>query len=189
MDLKHIPNLITFVRIVLLLPFIFFIWQGQYVAGFYVFILAGLSDAVDGFLARYFGWLSWTGALVDPLADKLLMITSFILLAAVGQLPWVIVYLFVMRDVVIVAGAATYYYLFRDIEFQPTGLSKVNTFLQIALATLLLHQLAYESLASWFTSLTVWITLAVTLLSLLQYMWVWSLKARRQWVNRLEKHG
>jgi cardiolipin synthase (CMP-forming) len=189
MSLKYIPNVITLFRVILIWPFILFLLQKEYVLGFYVFLLAGLSDAVDGFLARYFGWSSWTGALVDPLADKMLMIASFVLLAVLEQLPWGIVYLFILRDLVIVVGAAAYYYLFRNIVFQPIGLSKVNTFLQVILAALLLYQLAYETVAAWFISSMIWVTLVMTVLTMLQYVWVWSLKTRQDWIRRVEKQG
>jgi cardiolipin synthase len=188
MSLKYIPNVITLLRVILIWPFIYFLLQKEYVLGFYIFLLAGLSDAVDGFLARYFGWSSWTGALVDPLADKLLMLVSFVLLAVLEQLPWGIVGMFILRDMVIVTGAAVYYYLFRNIVFKPSGLSKVNTFLQVVLAALLLYQLAFATVAPWFISSMIWVTLTTTVLTMLQYVWVWSLKTRHEMV-RPEKQG
>ena len=88
MILKHIPNVLTLMRLLLIAPFLIFFIQKEYIGAFYVFILAGFTDALDGWLARYFHWQSSFGSFVDPLADKLLIASSFIALALIQALSW-----------------------------------------------------------------------------------------------------
>lgn len=132
MSLRQLPNLICLARIVLVVPIAFSIVAGDYRLTLLLFAVAAFSDALDGFLAKRFGWTTELGKVLDPLADKLLLVTVFITLAAVGTTPVWLATLVVARDVVIGVGAAVFKSLFGPLNGRPTAVSKVNTALQIA---------------------------------------------------------
>jgi len=98
--------------------------------------LLGISDGVDGYLARRYDWTSRFGAILDPVADKLLLMVTFILLAYTGHLPVWLTSVVIGRDLVIVAGATTYHILFGEYEFSPTLLGKLSTSMQFILVLL-----------------------------------------------------
>ncbi|MGC1182533.1 CDP-alcohol phosphatidyltransferase family protein, partial [Legionella sp.] len=98
MILRHLPNALTLFRLGLIAPFLIYLYHQEYVNSFITFILAGLTDGLDGFLARRFNCQSFFGSFVDPLADKLLIASSFISLALIGILPWWLVTLVFLRD-------------------------------------------------------------------------------------------
>ena len=101
MILRQIPNALTLARLILIAPFLVFIYQNEYVNAFYTFVLAGFTDGLDGWLARTFNWQSSFGSFVDPVADKLLIASSFISLAIIGRMPWWLVALVFLRDITI----------------------------------------------------------------------------------------
>ncbi|HAT9653444.1 TPA: CDP-alcohol phosphatidyltransferase family protein, partial [Legionella pneumophila subsp. pneumophila] len=109
MILKHIPNTLTLLRLVLIAPFLMYLFHHEYVKAFYIFIAAGLTDGLDGWLARHFQWQSFFGSFVDPLADKLLVASSFISLALLNSLPWWLVLLVFLRDFTISMGVLAWY--------------------------------------------------------------------------------
>ena len=106
---------------------------------------AGASDALDGFLAKRYGWQSWLGGMLDPIADKLMLIACFVSLGTIGAHPAWLTWLVVGRDVVIVAGAVAYHSFIGRVDAQPTPLSKFTTCIQI---TYVLAQLMQQT--SWF---------------------------------------
>src|SRR6185437_4183681 len=108
--LKHIPNALTLFRLVIIVPFLLFLFKHEYVYAFYTFFLAGISDCLDGWSARYFGWQSYFGSFLDPMADKLLVAASFISLAILGVLPWWLVILVFLRDFSIAVGVLAWYW-------------------------------------------------------------------------------
>src|SRR3990172_3309285 len=105
MGLKDIPNIISLLRMALVPPVVILLLNGYYGWALLVFVSAGLSDGLDGYLAKRFGWRSRLGAILDPLADKLLLVASYLTLGWLGQLPLWLVAVVVGRDIVIVAGA------------------------------------------------------------------------------------
>src|SRR3990167_3624193 len=109
MILRNLPNALTVLRLVLVIPFLYFLYQEAYVEAFYLFVFAGITDALDGWLARYFRWQSPFGTFVDPVADKLLIAASFIGLALLGCFPWWLVALVFLRDLSIALGVYTWY--------------------------------------------------------------------------------
>src|SRR5688572_18470552 len=134
--LNHIPNTLTLVRLFLIAPFLFFLFQHAYLAAFYTFIISGMTDCLDGWLARHFHWQSFLGSLLDPLADKLLVMASIFSIAWIGLLPWWLVFLVVFRDITISLGALAWYLFIQDqIKFEPTNISKFNTLFQLLLIT------------------------------------------------------
>lgn len=178
MRLHHIPNLLTLSRLILLAPFLFFLSQQAYSFAFYIFFIAGITDALDGWLARHFNWLTPLGSCLDPLADKILITVSFISLAVIGQLPWWLVILVFLRDFTISVGVvAWYWFIQRKLTFSPTLLSKLNTLLQLTLVTLCLFELAFFKFAPYLIEILILFTAATTLLTYVDYVWTWGKKA------------
>lgn len=129
--MRHLPNLITLLRLLLVLPIGWAIADHRYSLALLLAAVAGLSDAVDGYLARRFGWQSRLGAWLDPAADKLMLVTAYASLGWIGAVPWWLVALVVARDLVIVCGAAAWKHWRGPLEVQPSLLSKCNTTSQI----------------------------------------------------------
>jgi cardiolipin synthase len=131
MSLRFLPNLLCVLRILLVYPVAAGILQGRYQFVLAVIALAAFTDALDGFLAKRFGWTSELGKVLDPFADKLLLVTVFVCLSVVGLAPWWLTAVVLLRDLVIVFGALTYKVLFGPLRGEPTVASKLNTFCQI----------------------------------------------------------
>lgn len=178
MILRHIPNALTVLRLILIAPFLMYLNHQEYVHALYIFFLAGLTDCLDGWLARHFHWQSTFGSFIDPLADKLLVASSFISLAIIGVLPWWLVALVFLRDLSIsIAIIFWYFYIQRKLDFQPSLLSKINTLLQLGLVTLCLLELAYFDLPDLILNGLIGITAFTTATSYIHYIWAWSRKA------------
>jgi len=178
MILRHIPNVLTIFRLVLIAPFLVFLYQQAYIAALYIFLLAGFTDGLDGWMARYFHWESLFGSFIDPLADKLLIASSFISLALIGKLPWWLVILVFSRDVTISFGVLAWYWLVqRRLNFKPTRLSKFNTFFQLSLITLCLFELAYFTFAPYLIEILILLTAITTAGTYIDYVWTWGQKA------------
>lgn len=127
MTRRDIPNALSAARIVLIVPLIFTIVRGDYVAAFALFFVAGLSDGLDGFLARRYDWRTPLGAMLDPAADKLMTVSVFVALALAGLVPVWLTALIVARDAVIVGGALAYRTLIGRFRGGASYLSKINT--------------------------------------------------------------
>ncbi|KTD07497.1 CDP-diacylglycerol--glycerol-3-phosphate 3-phosphatidyltransferase [Legionella jamestowniensis DSM 19215] len=184
--LKYIPNALTILRFVLIVPFLLFLYEKEYAQAFYLFLVAGLTDGFDGWLARHFQWQSPLGSFIDPMADKLLVASSFISLALIGSLPWWLVILVFLRDLTISVGVLAWYWLIpHQINFEPTRLSKINTGLQLALVTLCLFELAFFTFAPYLIEILVFLTAITTAASYLDYVWTWGKKAYSR--NALDK--
>ena len=119
-------------RIMLILPILALFISGEFGWALTLFIIAGLSDGVDGYLAKKYGWNTRLGAFLDPAGDKLLVAWSFGTLAFLGYIPVWLAVIVILRDVVIVAGSFMYHYLVRRLEGEPTFISKFNTGLEFA---------------------------------------------------------
>ena len=131
MSLASLPNLICVMRMLLAIPVVWALLEGYYGWTLGLFVVAAVSDALDGFLAKQFGWTSELGKVLDPVADKLLLVSVIITLTLVGMVPLWLTIVVVARDVLIGAGAGVYKWLFGPVEGQPTVASKVNTFFQL----------------------------------------------------------
>lgn len=136
--IRQLPNLITIARLVLVPPAGWLLWHQDYGVALVVIAVAGLSDFIDGELARRFDWRSRFGEFADPLADKLLVSVVFVVLVLQQHIPIWLVVVVVLRDVVILGGAGAYRLLFHDIEISPTFVSKANTAVQVLLPILVL---------------------------------------------------
>jgi cardiolipin synthase len=128
--LRQIPNTITALRIVLVIPIALALLHGELVTTLALFVAAAVSDAADGFLAKRFGWQSDIGSLLDPAADKLLLATVFVVLAVLHLIPTWLMAAAVARDLTIVSGAIAYRMCFGPIDMRPSAVSKLNTLCQ-----------------------------------------------------------
>ena len=142
-------------------------------AAFFVFAAAGATDALDGFLAKRFGWSTKLGAYLDPLADKLLLVSIFIVLGLAEHLPVWLVIAVVSRDLLIVGGVLLAWMLDRPLELRPLLISKANTASQIVLAALVLVNIGYELGWSTLIAQLVLITGSLTILSAALYLITW----------------
>lgn len=136
----NIPNLISLGRLLCVPLMVWCVLQDRLDLAFWVFIAAGASDAVDGFLARRFGWRTQLGAYLDPVADKALLVSIYVLLGARGLLPDWLVVLVVLRDVAILGGAFVVMREGKPMAIVPMFISKANTAFQIILAGSVLAQ-------------------------------------------------
>lgn len=178
MTRRDLPNLISILRIVLVIPVTLLLWRAQFGEALYLFAFAGFSDALDGYLAKRYGWTSWLGGLLDPLADKLLLVASYFTLGWLGLLPVWLVVAVLARDVIIVAGATAYHFWIARLEADPTLLSKLNTLGQIVLVlTVVFNEVMHTSLQPLILTL-IYSVAATTLLSGGMYVISWS---RRAW--------
>ncbi len=174
---RHIPNALTVLRLLLVPPIAWAILHGEYRVAFWLFFLAGFSDGLDGFLARWFGWQSRLGALLDPIADKSLMIVAFYCISWQGLIPWWLFAAVLARDLVILGGALAYQFVTRALRMEPLLVGKLNTLLQILLVLAVLTHVAYGVLPPPLLRILVLAMLASTLVSGVTYVWVWSRKA------------
>jgi cardiolipin synthase len=184
MSAAQIPNIITVIRIILVAPTAWLLWYGAYREALVLMAIASASDALDGWLARQFGWLSHFGAAMDPVADKLLVGTMFVVFALQGLIPLWVAIIVLGRDVVILGGAGVYRLLFGKIEFAPTFVSKANTAMQIAMLLLLLLAFCDLGFVSPLAATLVdpycfWIVAVLGVSSGLDYVVTWSLRAVR----------
>jgi cardiolipin synthase (CMP-forming) len=170
--LRTTPNLLTFLRICLAPFLVAAILEGKYALGFWLFIAAGLTDALDGALARILKQQSMLGHYLDPVADKLLLSTIFLVLLHKSLIPVTVTVLVFGRDVAILLVAAILYAAVGRREFHPSIFGKANTAAQIcAVAAVLLHQLTTAYWVSCFRKLALDATVVLTIASGLHYAW------------------
>ena len=169
--LLTLPNVITFARLCAVPAAVWLVLQDRMDAAFWVFVAAGISDAVDGWLARVSNSRSRLGAILDPVADKALLVSIYVTLAAVGVLPDWLAILVVFRDLLIVGGVLVLYVLGQPPAIQPILLSKANTALQITLAAGALLVAGYGLSAGGLIGLLVLATAASTFASGAVYVW------------------
>jgi len=184
MSPAQIPNLITVIRIVLVVPTGWLLWHGAYGQALVLMAVASASDALDGWLARHFNWTSRFGAAMDPVADKLLIGTLFVVFWIQGHIPTWLAAVVIARDAVILLGAGSYRLLFERIDFAPTFVSKANTAMQIVMLLLLLLEVCDFGLLSRIAGVLVdpycfWILALLGVSSGLDYVLTWGLRAWR----------
>lgn len=160
-----LPNAITFARLCAVPGAVWLMLQGRLDLAFWVFVAAGVSDGLDGWLARARNSRSRLGAVLDPVADKALLVSVYVTLAAIGVLPDWLAILVVFRDVLIVGGVLVLTVLHQPPHIRPLMISKANTVLQIALAAAALLLAGYGRGDSLVTDVLVWLTAAATLAS------------------------
>jgi len=173
----NIPNLLTLGRI-LLTPFIVYaILIHEPKLALLLMAIAGLTDMLDGAIARYFNQRSIVGAYMDPLADKLMLIGSVVTLYVIGEVPLFLFIAVVFRDVIIIIGAIAYEMVTHKLKMEPSLASKATTFLQIMFVLSTLAGMAWQVPGEIVQQILLWLTFAFTCLSGIQYMVVWMCKA------------
>jgi cardiolipin synthase len=167
---RHLPNLICLIRIALIWPIAVALDHGDMPTALLLFVAAGVSDALDGYLAKRFRWTSELGKVLDPLADKLLLVTVFVEAAWLELIPWWLTAAVVARDVMIGLGALVYRLWFGPLHGRPTVLSKINTALQLGYVSLVMLRAAVGVPPREMLDAAAALTLATTVLSGLHYV-------------------
>lgn len=178
LSIRDLPNVLTVARMLLVGPLVYLLLTNQYVAALVLAVISGVSDWLDGALARRFDWQSKFGGVLDPLADKTLMIAVYATLAWLDHLPAWLFWLVVVRDLVIVSGGLIYHYRIEPFKAEPTRLSKFNTLCQVLLMWAILTALAGLAVPPIFIQGLVWVVTFTVLATMFQYVAVWSLRAR-----------
>ncbi len=179
MTLSWIPNAITLARVVMALPLLWFLMQGRYTEAFWLAVVAGASDALDGLIAKRFGWQSVLGGVLDPIADKLLLSVCFFGLWWGQHLPTWLVAMVLVRDLVILVGAFAWWRLLGFFTPAPSWVSKLTTVAQLILVGLVLAHLAgFDFAQAWVPALIV-ATAVVTVVSGADYVIRYGLRAWR----------
>ncbi len=167
----NIPNILSLLRIILVPVIVIFLMEGSYLKALIVFSISGLTDGMDGFLARILKQQTKLGAYLDPIADKALLTSSFLTLAIMGILPGWLTVIVISRDCIILLGIAILTIMSISFEIHPAFISKVTTMLQLltVLIVLVLKGLASGIDHSWIYMLY-WLTALFTILSGLVYL-------------------
>ena len=168
-----IPNLITLSRILLVPIVVWAIWSGAMWVAFVLFLAAGVSDAVDGFLAKRFHMTTVLGAYLDPLADKALIVSIYVTLGIIGKIPGWLVILVVSRDIMIVGAVVLSWLVGSPVKVKPLLVSKLNTVAQIVFACVVLGSLGFGIAARTLTLILMGLVAALTLLSVAAYVAEW----------------
>lgn len=178
--MRHLPNLICLVRLALIWPTLSALHAGEYRAALALFILAAASDGLDGYLAKRYNWTSELGKFLDPLADKLLIVTVFVEAAWLDLVPWWLTAAVVARDVMIGLGALIFRLWFGPLHGRPTRFSKVNTGAQLLYVMLVMLNAAFRLPPQEILDALAWLTLFTTVLSGLHYLQIFT---RRAWAQ------
>lgn len=162
---------------ILVAPLVILLLQGQYQWVLLLFFTAGLTDGLDGFLAKRYEWRSRLGGVLDPLADKLLLVTSFVTLGYIGLAPvWLLVAV-VARDLIIIAGATAYRVFIGEFDASPTRVSKANSALQLLYVLSAVADAAYAVPGRPVVEVIGYAVLATTVFSGIDYMVTWGQRA------------
>jgi len=178
MAFSWLPNAISMLRIALVPPILLLILNGRFAPALALFVIAGLSDGLDGFLAKRYNWYTRLGALLDPVADKLLVAGTFITLAFIQSIPVWLAAAVILRDLVIVIGAIAYNFVVKPVQGEPTRISKLNTALQLLFLVFVLSREAF----GWPDQIAVTLlgaaVLTTVVISGVDYVLSWSKRAR-----------
>ncbi len=173
----YLPNLLTILRLVLVVPTVIALHQERFGVALALLVSAGLSDGLDGYLARRFDWHTRLGALLDPLADKIFAVSVYLTLGSEHLVPRLLVALVVGRDLVIVLGAAIYRWLFGPVEFGARVLSKFNTVVQVLLALVVVAAAAVTWMSPALVTAMIWVVAFTTIVSGIDYVIIWGARA------------
>ena len=178
MSFSWIPNAISVLRIALITPILWLILNDGFGLAVVLFCLAGFSDGVDGYLAKRFDWRTRIGALLDPIADKLLVAGMFVTLAYMQHIPVWLASVVILRDVVIVAGATAYNFLVGPVQGEPTRISKLNTALELLFLLFVMSRAGFgwpDEITNTILGASILVTVVI---SGVDYVWSWSRRAK-----------
>ena len=169
--LAQIPNSLTIIRILLIPVIIYFLWIGEHQQGLYIFVIAAITDALDGFIAKLFNFTSKFGTYLDPVADKLLLDSTYAMLAIMGWLPICLAALVWLRDLILLTGAVILKFKGNQLNIKPALVGKATTLTQIITVCLFFDVGALQGLQDW-QSLFVIITAILTFWSGAHYFMI-----------------
>ena len=169
----YIPNAITVFRIFLVPMVIWLMIDGRMRTAFMLFLIAGLSDGLDGYLAKRYGWQTELGAYLDPIADKALLVSIYVVLGLFTHLPVWLVIAVVTRDILIIGAILLSWLLAHPVPMRPLLISKANTVAQIVLAAMVLGNLGFSLGLAPVINAFVWVTGGLTILSAGAYLVRW----------------
>ena len=178
--LNYLPNALTTLRLLLALPLGMLILRHEYQLALWVGLIAGITDALDGFAARRLNYFSPIGAALDPIADKLLILVTFICLANVALIDWALAVIVISRDLVIVGGALCYRLFIGSFDFGARPLSKINMVVQIFFCLLVLTSQLLPALPEELIFITTGAVFIIAIISGLDYIIAWTKKALQQ---------
>jgi len=176
---SNIPNIISLTRLLCVPLTVWLILNNQFLEAFWIFVFAGISDALDGFIAKRFDLQTELGAFLDPIADKALLVSVFVTLGKVGYLESWIILLVVFRDGLILVGACLFYLIHQNLKMEPLLISKINTAMQFILVTLILGLNGYSLADGAIINIMVYAVSITTLTSGAAYVGVWGIRAAR----------
>jgi cardiolipin synthase len=165
----NLPNYITLLRVILIPFFIDFMVYGYYLEALVVFAAACVTDALDGLIARLTNKKTELGAFLDPMADKLLILSTFVTLALLGKLPSWLVIIVVSRDAILTMGSVVIYFTTQNLKIQPSVIGKVTTVMQLIVVAMSLILMNF-SISVQFMPVLLWATAGVTVASGMQYV-------------------
>ncbi|MDH3304625.1 MAG: CDP-alcohol phosphatidyltransferase family protein [Gammaproteobacteria bacterium] len=178
MSLRWLPNAISLLRILLVAPILLLILHDHFAWALALFFVAGFSDGVDGYLANRYDWHTRLGALLDPVADKMLVAGTFITLTFLQLIPVWLTVIVILRDVVIVGGAAAYNFIVKPVQGEPTRISKLNTALQLLFLLFVLSRAGF----GWPDEISITVLGAAILITVVisgvDYARSWSIRVR-----------
>lgn len=175
--MRHLPNLICLLRIALVWPVATALRDGNNALALGLFTVAAISDGLDGYLAKRFGWTSQVGKVIDPLADKLLLVTVFITSSWIGLVPWWVAAAAIARDILIVLGALTFRLWFGPLKGKPTVISKINTLFQLGYLVGVMFIHAFGILPQEMMDALAYIMVVTTILSGGDYVYAFTKRA------------
>ena len=175
--LHQLPNMLTLLRIGAVPVLILFLHSGRYGVALVVFLVAGITDGLDGWIAKRFDAVTRLGSILDPLADKMLIVSTYVMLVLAGDIPFWLLLLIGFRDLGIIGGVLVLQWVHGDVHMQPSPVSKLNTFLQISLVVLVMVERVDLLSFSLLTEAVLWLVVATTLASAFHYVYFWFIRS------------
>jgi cardiolipin synthase len=175
--LRQLPNLLSVLRILLVVPIAVTLTRHEWVSTLWLFVVAAVSDGVDGFLARRFSWQSELGGMLDPIADKVMMATVFVMFALLGCVPPWLTVLVLARDGIIVMGAVSYRVLLGPVAANPSFVSKLNTLCQIVFIIAVIGMQRFSWPPAWVVLALGALVFVTVVISGLDYVLVYGARA------------
>ncbi len=173
---SQIPNLLTLARIAACPVLVLLLNEQSYLLALALFLIAGITDGLDGYIAKRFNCVSSFGTVLDPVADKLLIASTYIMLAILGDIPFWLLVVVMFRDLVIVVGYFIFSMMEIDLPMRPTYSSKINTFVQISLMVVVLLEKATILHIPLIVDFLIVGVLITTIVSGVQYVWLWGIR-------------
>ncbi len=177
MSREDIPNIISILRLVLVAPIVYLLLLEHYQFALLLIVVAGLSDALDGFLAKRYDWSSQLGSFLDPLADKVLLVSCFFVCVFIGLVPAWLFIMIALRDITIALGALLYHLTVEPFNGEPPFSSKLNTAFQIIYLVMLIASQGVLSVPIDWIEYAIYAVAVTTAISGLEYVWTWGLRA------------